>query len=69
MANYIELNSFIKLKNLAPTGGMAKLLIKSGKVRVNDETETRNKKKLHAGDKVAVGGETFVVEENILKQS
>ena len=57
--DYIELNSFIKMKGLAATGGQAKLLIRSGKVLVNGTVETRNKKKLHKEDVVEVEGKRF----------
>ena len=59
--DYLELNAFIKLKGLAPTGGQAKLIIRSGVVKVNGEVETRNKKKLHDGDRVKVDGKEWVV--------
>ena len=61
MKDYIELNSFLKSKGLAVTGGQAKLLIRSGKVSVNGNTETRNKKKLRSNDKVTVDGKDFIV--------
>jgi len=64
---HIELNAFIKLKNLASTGGQAKLLIRSGEVFVNGVSETRNKKKLYAGDKISYKGKVYVVEESMLK--
>ncbi len=57
----IELNAFIKSKGLATTGGRAKLLIRSGVVKVNGEVETRNRKKLLPGDKVEVNGRLFIV--------
>jgi len=58
----MELNVFLKLKGLAPTGGQAKLLIRSGVVKVNGVVETRNKKKLKIGDKVEIKGQEFLVE-------
>lgn len=57
----IELNTFLKTKGLAPTGGQAKLLIRSGAVLLNGEVETRNKKKLVDGDVVTVDGKEYVV--------
>ena len=66
---YIELNTFLKIKNLAATGGQAKVLIRSGEVLVNDQVETRNRRKLVAGDKVEVNGKILVVEEELLKLS
>ncbi len=67
MVTYIELNAFLKVKLLAGTGGQAKLLIRSGKVLVNNISETRNKRKLLAGDVVSVDGKQFVVEETMLR--
>ena len=60
--DYIELNSFLKIKGISPTGGQAKLLIRSGAVKVNGEVETRNKKKLHTGDVVEINGKKLFVE-------
>jgi ribosome-associated protein len=55
------LNAFIKMKGLAATGGQAKVLIRSGAVKVNGEIETRNKKQLSTGDEVEIEGKIFVV--------
>ena len=60
--DYIELNTFIKINNLAPTGGQAKLLIRSEKVLVNGTLETRNRKKLVDGDVVECLGQKFVIK-------
>ena len=46
------------------TGGQAKLLIQSGEVLVNNEVETRRRKKLRAGDEVSLGDDVFVVAPN-----
>lgn len=64
---YIELNNFIKVKGLAPTGGQAKLLIRSGRVLLNKLVETRNRKKLYVGDVVSVDGKDYVVEEKVVR--
>ena len=66
---HIELNVFLKVMNLASSGGEAKQLIKSGSINVNNEVETRNKKKLVAGDVVTVGDKEFVVQEEQCLQS
>ena len=68
MDKFIELNAFVKLKGLATTGGRAKLLIRSGAVMVNDVSETRNRRKLIAGDKVSSEGKEFVVEEGMVRE-
>lgn len=62
LAEAITLNDALKLSGLAGTGGQAKLLIQSGQVTVNGETETRRKRKLREGDVVCVGDEEFVLE-------
>jgi ribosome-associated protein len=61
-AKYIELNVFIKLQGLAATGGQAKILIRSGLILLNGISETRNKKKLYAGDIVEYEGKKYVVK-------
>ena len=64
---FIELNSFLKVKGVAVTGGQAKLIIRAGSVTVNGEVETRNKKKLMAGDIVECLGKKYTVEEALLR--
>lgn len=59
--DYIELNAFLKINNLATTGGQAKLLIRSGAVLVNGQVETRNKRKLKQGDTVEYQGKKYAV--------
>lgn len=51
---YITLDQFIKYANVVSSGGEAKILIKEGNVRVNDEIETRRGRKLRPGDKVSI---------------
>lgn len=58
----MDLNTFLKMKGLAPTGGQARLLIRSGRVKVNDEVETRNKRKLRFGDVIIVDDKRYLVE-------
>ena len=58
----ITLNDALKLSGLAETGGQAKLLIQSGKVKVNGIVETRRKKQLKEGDVIQVGDEEFTLE-------
>ncbi len=43
------------------TGGQAKLMIQAGEVSVNGEVETRRRRKLVAGDLVALAGEEYEV--------
>ncbi|NQV90895.1 RNA-binding S4 domain-containing protein [Candidatus Woesearchaeota archaeon] len=65
---YIELNTFLNISGVASSGGEAKQLIRSEAVKVNGEVETRNKKKLVAGDKVVVGEKEFVVVEDVCQK-
>lgn len=57
----ICLDQFLKTCGV-PTGGQAKLLIQSGRVTVNNQPETRRRRKLRLGDQVTFEGETYVVE-------
>lgn len=65
--DYIELNAFLKVHDLAPTGGQAKNLVRSGTVMVNGEVENRNKRKLKVGDIVMYQGKEFVVKEEHIR--
>jgi ribosome-associated protein len=57
----IRLGQYLKLVGLAATGGEAKYLIQEGHVRVNGEVETRRKRQLHVGDRVALEDRSFTV--------
>lgn len=52
----IRLGQFLKLADLADTGGEGKILIASGDVTVNGEVDTRRGRQLHRGDVVSVQG-------------
>ncbi|GAA1128857.1 RNA-binding S4 domain-containing protein [Nocardioides aquiterrae] len=52
----IRLGQFLKLANLVESGSEAKPLIAAGRVRVNDEVETRRGRQLVQGDVVQVAG-------------
>jgi|GEM_PF-1673243 ribosome-associated protein len=64
----IELNTFLRIVGIQGTGGKIKLIIRSGSVKVNEEVETRNKRKLHADDIVEYSGKRYKVEEGIIKK-
>ena len=61
---FIKLEQFLKLANVADTGGMAKMMILDGIVEVNGEVCTMRGKKLYDGYKVDVnfeeGTEEFI---------
>jgi len=48
----MKLDQFLKWQNLVSSGGEAKILIKSGSIKVNGVIETRRGRKLTKGDKV-----------------
>ena len=58
----IELCQFIKFGGLAASGGEAKQLVAEGSVMLNGVVETQKRKKLAAGDRVTLNGQTLVVE-------
>jgi ribosome-associated protein len=58
----IELCQFIKFAGLAASGGEAKQLVAEGSVQLNGVIETQKRKKLAAGDRVTLNGQTIVVE-------
>jgi ribosome-associated protein len=60
--NFIKLDQFLKLMNLAQTGGQAKLLIQEGHVSVNGKLELRRGRKLITGDQVTFENRTYRVD-------
>ena len=60
--NTIKLEQFLKWVGVVQTGGVAKLMIQGGEVKVNGATETRRGRKLVQGDSVTVQGRTYSVE-------
>ncbi len=59
-AEYIELLQLLKFKQIAQTGGHAKIIVEDGLVTVNGEQEFRKRRKLRPGDVIQV-------EENIIE--
>ena len=57
----IRLDQFIKRKDIAQTGGHAKILIQNGEICVNSEVELRRGRKLVRGDVVTYGGQSWEV--------
>ena len=61
-SEYIKLDQFLKLADIASTGGHAKYLIQEGVVKVNGEVEMRRGKKLVPGDIVEVEGNQIIID-------
>ena len=55
-SEYIELIKLLKFKQIAQTGGHAKMMVEEGLVKVNGEQEFRKRKKLRPGDIVELEG-------------
>ena len=58
---FIKLESAMKLMNIVPSGGSAKMEIQEGFVTVNGEVCTMRGKKLYPHDRFAYEGEEFVI--------
>ena len=61
---FIKLESAMKLMNIVPSGGSAKLEIQEGFVTVNGEVCTMRGKKLYPGDRFCYEGEEFLITAN-----
>lgn len=57
----LRLDQLLKLVGVAGTGGQAKVLIQSGEILVNDEVETRRRRKLVVGDVVRYGDDCWEI--------
>jgi len=64
---YIELGDFLKVINLATTGGQAKILIRAGVILVDGKVETRIRRKLRDGMVIEYEGRKFAVDISTLK--
>ena len=58
----VELFKILKFEGYAASGGEAKSAIAGGLVRVNGDLETRKRRKIVAGDRIAVDGEEILIE-------
>jgi len=59
---YIKLDSLLKFSGMTETGGIAKEVIKDGKVMVNGEVCTMRGKKIRSGDIVSFNGNEVTVK-------
>lgn len=51
-SEFIKLDQFLKLSEIASSGGEAKVMIMSEEIFVNGEIETRRGRKIRSGDTV-----------------
>ncbi len=59
---FIKLNQFLKWLAVVDSGSQAKQVILDGKVKVNDEVETRRGRKIYPEYKVEIFDRIYVVE-------
>ena len=58
---FIKLDQFLKMVNIAGSGGQAKIMIISVDVKVNGAVETQRGKKLRSGDMIEAEGRKFQI--------
>ncbi|MBQ4600872.1 MAG: RNA-binding S4 domain-containing protein [Oscillospiraceae bacterium] len=58
---FIKLESAMKLANIMPSGGSAKMVIQDSLVEVNGEICTMRGKKLYPGDRFTFEGQTYLI--------
>ena len=58
---FIKLESAMKLMNIVPSGGSAKLEIQDGNVLVGGEVCTMRGKKLYPGDRFSFMGQNYII--------
>ena len=58
---YIELIKLLKLKQIAQSGGHAKILVEDGLVKFNGTVEHQKRKKLRAGDSIEINDITIEI--------
>lgn len=59
---YIALDALLKWANVVASGGEAKYLITEGHVKINQQVETRRKKKIYPKDQVSIEGLDDLIE-------
>ena len=59
---FIKLDQFLKWLAIVDSGSQAKQVILDGKVKVNDEVETRRGRKIYPEYKVEIFDRIYVVE-------
>lgn len=59
--DYIELTKLLKATGLCATGGMAKIVVEQGSVRVDGQVEYRKRRKIRNGQKVEFDGRVIEV--------
>lgn len=58
---YIELNNLLKIMGLINSGGMAKIVIAEGRIKVDGVVELRRRCKVRTGQQIEFEGRTIVI--------
>lgn len=58
----VELYKILKFEHMASSGGEAKSAIADGLVRVNDQVETRKRRKIVSGDTIRFGDDCIQIK-------
>lgn len=58
---YIKLDQLLKFSNVISSGGTAKLIIKDGFIKVNNEICTMRGKKIRSGDVVEINYDEKII--------
>ena len=59
--DYIELHSLLKVTGLCESGGIAKLMVADGLVKVDGEVELRKRCKIRTGQTVVLHDQQIIV--------
>lgn len=59
----VELYKILKFEGIAASGAEAKMMIEQGMVLVNNETETRKRRKIVAGDSIQIDNVVLHINE------
>jgi ribosome-associated protein len=59
----VELYKILKFEGIAASGAEAKMMIEQGMVTVNNEAESRKRRKIIGGDKIQIGDIYLVISD------
>lgn len=61
-SEFIELIKLLKVTQIAESGGMAKMMVNNGEVKLNGEIEHRKRAKLRSGDIIEVFDMEIIID-------
>jgi ribosome-associated protein len=60
---YIQLGQLLKLTDWISSGGQAKIMVKTLKIKVNGEKEDRRGRKLYPGDTIQIEDKSYTITQ------